>query len=343
VDPEPIQVVEGSTPDGVPLLGVVAGATRLADGTIVVGDASGTALKFFDVEGRLTRTVGRQGEAPGEFQYLGWVKRCARDSLFVFDVFPRRISVFSASGGFVRRFDLPGMPGLVACSEHGVVAFLKGDQPMQPPEGVELWQQTAPLAVADTRGTVTRELGRVLAGEIGWSGSGWGLRPAGLAPSIAVARDRVFACPTETGAVAAYGLDGARPRSIALRVPRRAVMPRDLERWVDAHLPIGPGGVAFQRTWRQRLLRIPAPEHLPPCSGILADPDDNVWVVLSVLGDSVTTLRVFGRDDRVLGDVTVPAALKVLEIGSDYLLASGESADGEPWVRVYRVRRTASR
>jgi hypothetical protein len=66
-------------------------------------------------------------------------------------------------------------------------------------------------------------------------------------------------------------------------------------------------------------------------------------VVLSVLGDSVTTLRVFGRDDRVLGDVSIPAALEIHEIGSDYLLASGETPEGEPWVRMYRVRRTATR
>ncbi|MCX6027426.1 MAG: hypothetical protein NTY23_14415 [Chloroflexi bacterium] len=79
------------------------------------------------------------------------------------------------------------------------------------------------------------------------------------------------------------------------------------------------------------------------CSNILTDPDDNLWVVLSVLGDSVTTLRVFGPDDRVLGDVSIPAPLDIHEIGSDYLLASGESADGEPWVRMYRVRRTPAR
>jgi len=93
----------------------------------------------------------------------------------------------------------------------------------------------------------------------------------------------------------------------------------------------------------ERLLRLPAPARLPVCSNILTDPDDNVWVVLSFPGDSVTTLRVFGRDDRVLGDVSIPAALEIHEIGSDYLLASGESADGEPWVRMYRVRRAAAR
>lgn len=73
------------------------------------------------------------------------------------------------------------------------------------------------------------------------------------------------------------------------------------------------------------------------------DPDGNVWVVLSLLGDSATTLRVFARDGRVVGDVAIPAELDVLEIGSDYLLASGEDAEGEAWVRMHRVRRTRAR
>jgi hypothetical protein len=36
-------------------------------------------------------------------------------------------------------------------------------------------------------------------------------------------------------------------------------------------------------------------------------------------------------------------ALSVREIGSDYLLASGETPEGEPWVRMYRVRRSPAR
>jgi hypothetical protein len=113
-----------------------------------------------------------------------------------------------------------------------------------------------------------------------------------------------------------------------------------VEKFADEFVAAMPP--ALRARFRERFMRIPVTEHLPPCSGVLVDPDDNVWVVLSVLGDSLTTLRVFGRDDRVLGDVSIPAALEIHEIGSDYLLASGESADGEPWVRVYRVRRTAA-
>ena len=342
IDPRPTRTVQGTAPDGVPVFGRVAGATRLGDGAIVVADGSANALRFFDAFGRVTRTVGRRGEGPGEFRQLGWVRQCAHDSLFAFDIFPRRISVFSASGRFVRQFLAPGMPDQVACSRHGTLAIL-GGRGAQPPEGVTLWRRKRPLSIADTRGILTRELGDVLASEIARApNGGWLPRLGGPRASIAVARDRVVVCPTDSDAVAAYSLTGVRRRSVPLRVPPRAPSRRDLERLADAEVALAPPG-ELRDTVRQRLLRLPAPARLPVCSNILTDPDDNLWVVLSVLGDSVTTLRVFGRDDRVLGDVSIPAALEIHEIGSDYLLASGETPEGEPWVRMYRVRRTPAR
>ena len=338
VDSQPFQVVAGSTPDGAPLLGAVAGATRLADGTIVVADRIGNALKFFDAQGRLVRTAGREGGGPGEFRTLNGVKQCAPDSLFATDV-GHGVAVLSATGAFTRQFRLPQFAGLVACSREGVLAVVNNGEEEQAPEGVEVRRSRAPLLLADAQGAVTRDLGLVSQLEIHSSGNGWLPIPGGPIATFAVGRERVVVCPTDSGAVGVYTFRGRRLRPIPLDVPPRAPSRAYVERFADQFLAAMPE--ALKARFRERFLAIPPAEHLPPCSKILMDPDDNVWVVLSALGDSATTLRVFGPDDRVLGDVTVPAALEVLEIGSDYLLASGETPEGEPWVRVYRVRRTA--
>jgi hypothetical protein len=340
VDSQPIQVFEGSTPDGAALFGLVAGATRLADGTIVVADVSSSALKFFDGQGRLARTAGRDGSGPGEFRGLSGIKQCAQDSLFATDA-GHGVSVFSATGALVRQFRLPQYAGLVACSRDGVLAVVNsGEEEQEPQEDPEVRRLRTPLVLADARGTQTHELGVVSLGDIHTAGNGWLPQPGTSRAGFAVGRERVVVCPTDSGAIGAYSLRGRRLRPIPLDVPLRAPSRAYVEKFADEFVAAMPA--TMRAHFKERFLRIPATEHLPPCSSILVDPDDNVWVGLSVLGDSVTTLRVFGRDDRVLGDVTVPAALKVLEIGSDYLLASGESADGEPWVRVYRVRRTAA-
>jgi len=343
VDPQPVRTIEGTTREGVPVFGVVIGATRLRDGTIVVADRSANALKFFAGSGEPAMTVGREGEGPGEFELLAGVAQCLQDSLFAFDA-SHRISVFSTSGRFVRRFAVPGSPGSgpVVCSRAGTLGLAQRRVGAQPSEGGTRLPLTWSLLVADAGGHVTQEYGEVQVGEVAVS-AGHSPLPllGGSLPRIAVTRRRLVLCPIDPGAIGAYSLAGGRLPPIPLRASPRAPSRQDLERAADelvARLPR-----AVRETMRQRLLRVPPPAHLPPCSDILADPDDNVWVVLSFPGDSVTTLRVFGPDDRMLGDVSIPAALHIREIGSDYLLASGETPEGEPWVRMYRLRRSRAR
>lgn len=343
IDPEAALTLEGTTAEGLPVFGWVVGATRLGDGTIVVADRSANALRFFDGEGLLTATVGREGEGPGEFQVLGGVTQCRPDSLFAFDALPRSISVFSASGRFIRKFELAGMPSMVTCSRNGTLAMLRRpttEWPRDPATRVR--REMGSLTLADARGSTTAELGEVSMIEFARVGRGWYPPPGSGHASIAVAQRRVIVCPMDSGSMSAFSLAGARLHSIPLRVPRRAPTRLQLERSADASVRSMPAG-AVRDAWRRQLLRLPPPNHLPPCSKLLADADDNVWVVLSFPGDSVTTLRVFGPDDQVLGDVSIPAALNVHEIGADYLLASGETPEGEPWVRMYRVRRSRTR
>jgi hypothetical protein len=345
VDRQPIQTLGGTRPNRARVFGRIAGATRLASGVIVVGDGSANSLKFFDSRGRHWRTVSLPGPGPGQFKVLQWVKQCERDSLFAYDMMRRRISVFSASGRFVRQFQVPRMPSLVACSRDGTIGVLEGlrDEDVQVPKtAVALRRARVRLSTADTRGIIMRELGEVSAFDIVFANGSWWGRPGGTVASVAVGRDRLVVCPTDSRAVDVYDLGGARVRSILLRVPPRAPARRHLERSADAQLVFLPSG-ASRDAMREQLLRIPPPPYLPACNEVLIDPSDNAWVVLSAPGDSMTRLRILGRDGQLLSDATLAAEVEVLEVGSDYMLASGESVGGESWVAMYRVRRAAAR
>jgi len=341
IDSQPLVSIAGSAPDGAPLLGLIGRSTRLADGTIVVADYTSSTLKFFDGQGRLIRTIGRAGGGPGEFQMLNAVRRCDGDSLFATDA-AHGVSVFNSGGAFVRQFRLPQFARLTACSPGGVLAVVNEGEEEQPDIGKEVRRVRAPLVLADPRGEVIRELGMVSLYDIHSAGSGWLPQPGSAQAAFAVGRERMLVCPNDSDAVGVYGIRGKGRRPIPLAVPPRAPTRAYVEKVADRFLAATPVG-AFRDRLRERFLALPPAEHLPPCSNILVDPDDNVWVVLSALGDSVTSLRIFGPDDRLLGDLTVPAALDVHEIGADYLLGSGETAEGEPWVRVYRVSRTVAR
>ena len=130
VDAVPILDVSSNSKSGAVLFSRVTGATRLADGTIVVADLDDNTLHFFSAGGAPLRNVGRAGSGPGEFRRVTWLGRCGGDSLHVWDMLQRRMSVFAPNGGYVRQYAIPAdsTPGAgpfmtLACSTRGVIAY----------------------------------------------------------------------------------------------------------------------------------------------------------------------------------------------------------------------------
>lgn len=71
-------------------------------GELFVADTMAHDIKVFDTTGRLLRTLGRRGEADGEFNFpthLAW----ARGELFVTDTLNNRVQVLDAASGRVLR------------------------------------------------------------------------------------------------------------------------------------------------------------------------------------------------------------------------------------------------
>ncbi len=71
-----------------------------ASGRVYVVDAKPAAIKVYDPDGRFVRTIGREGEGPGEFR-MGFI--AVRDQhLVLHDPRVARTSLFDTSGTFVR-------------------------------------------------------------------------------------------------------------------------------------------------------------------------------------------------------------------------------------------------
>jgi hypothetical protein len=60
-----------------------------------------------------------------------------------------------------------------------------------------------------------------------------------------------------------------------------------------------------------------------------------LWVVVSALGDGVTELQAINERGLVLGTIRLPNDVDVFEVGSNYLLAAYEAADGSQRVVLY--------
>lgn len=320
--------IPGTAPNGDLWFASAAGATRLSDGTIVIGDRLDKKVRFFDRKGNPLETVGREGRGPGEFDDIDWLGQCGSDSVFVWDGDLQRITVIDAEGSVVTTYPLPSdhsaaPPWLVDCSRDGRVAFLSAPANL----GNIFKKYRAPLFLADTRGRVTGGLGEVVAGEV---------RPLGGVTSIALTSDRTYVGTKDSAYVDVYSLDGRLLEAIAVGSPMRPPTPEHYEMAIDIQV-MGLGSVSDREELKEMMLGWPMPEFMPPYATLMTDPDGLLWIQISLPGDPDTWLRAIDSTGGIVRDVRIPFFMTVFEIGEDYALGAFENADGEQFVMMYGI------
>ena len=80
----------------------VLGVARLSDGSIAVADDYSMQVRIFDQSGAHVRSMGREGEGPGEFKRLWLLWRLPGDTLWVGDYRPWRYQVYASTGEWIR-------------------------------------------------------------------------------------------------------------------------------------------------------------------------------------------------------------------------------------------------
>ncbi len=331
--------------DGQVVLEQPVGATRLSDGTIVVADAGAAALRFFAASGRVLRTVGRRGGGPGEFQIISWLGQCGPDSVFIWDLAQRRMSVFSRAGDLVRTYPLPAdgsagpSPFVLACSRTGVFAFQPLPRNLRPSDPASsIVRGSVAVYLADANGRITDSIAEMPGSEMFVFRGGGGPRPLGKTTSLALSAERLFIGTADSALVEGYTLRGSRFPAVGLRIERRRPRAANQEAAVSMVAARVPPPV--RDAVRQHMLGLALPEWLPPYSALLTDGEGVLWAVLSSPGDGITALRALTSDGRALADVRVPVELTVHEIGRDYILGAAQDADGAPRIVLFRLRRS---
>jgi len=82
-------------------------------GRIYLSDTSHTKstdhnVKEFDLQGRLIKTIGRKGEAPGEFLFPTYLTVDAQGNLYVTDTLNSRVQMFDPDGKYLKSFGKRG-------------------------------------------------------------------------------------------------------------------------------------------------------------------------------------------------------------------------------------------
>jgi hypothetical protein len=317
----------------------VAG-TRLADGTVVIADGIAPAVRFFDAEGRLTRSVGREGEGPAEFGLLWWLDRCGPSTLAVWDIRYNQLTRLDTSGSFIDRQTLggtaalPRSPSRLSCSPSGTLGLLAQPDLSNVGQGTGFTRLTAPLVLRTPSGEIIHLLDSALVTE--WANAASTFRP--LSPSTYTAfSDSLVAIGTsDTTIVRIYDVTGRHRSSFSVELPAHPATEHHAKQAAESQAFYISNATARARIVEELLLTIPLQERLPYYSGIYFDSAETLWLVLSLPGDSATSLRAYTTEGTTGRHIEVPVSLTVFDIGVDYVLGVYfHQASNEPHVAVY--------
>ena len=324
VSPEPILTIGDSGGRGHDLFGVV-GAHRMADGGLVVADAGSSQLRFFDSAGRLTNTVGRSGDGPGEFRRLLLMRAFSGDSLFTFDPAQQRASVFGPSGDLQRSFRMPevdAFPLVVAVASDGgsVVKINRVYSSGETATGV--YGSEVDLLSLGPDGSVEARLGTVPGDESYVLASGESMIAGPLVFGrrllVSALDDGAVVGLTDEEALRVIGPDGetripiGHERLRATQDDFSFVMNRELQAFPDEVRSIEA----------RRYDDMPRRDLLPTLAGLLTDDEGRIWVRRQLRPDDPRRLwAVIGPDDSSRFEVRTPDGATVLEAGADYIVA----------------------
>lgn len=337
IDPE--QSVALRSPDGheVYEFTLVVGAGRFADGTVVVADGPNGELKYFDAEGTFVRSVGRQGDGPGEFRRLSWAGVCRDNRVFTYDSGTGRLSVFTSDGTFVRGWRLAKyvnrLPSKLSCTDGSPIVMLtwpqtpfvreaSGHGMAALPHGP--YRPEAELWVFDPDKDAATPITRTLSDERYYYTRSTSVRPMGLVTVLAANTEGIVVGTGPGYELTTFDLDGLVRRTLRRPLPSGPVSADMIEDYIEHRVLQLPVPNELDRERRLRLFRaLRWPSALPPFRMCLLDDQGNLWVegYAGRAFGKPAVWSVFSPDGTWTTDVTMPVNTAALQISGNSLVA----------------------
>jgi len=321
-------------------------ALMLPDGRIVVVDRGANELRYFASDGSYLYTRGRSGEGPGEYGGIGTVWARPDGGLIVDDFRLRRLTRLDAEGELEETFTLQSHEmeyttarAIALFADRSLLTQTTKRPFPQVPAGQIEWQMLG-LFTYTPDGTDPRHVADLPYMER--SGGEMGMVFYARSYFVADPEGRVFFTDSRSFEVTTYGLDGAVQQRFRRAGEPIVVTEADKQAWIDkSRANIEEFGGDPQA--EARVANMHYPELMPTVAGMMRDEVGNVWVrrylgvkySWAIFYESHQAFQpdesvwdVFTPDGIWLGTVELPPRGYVLQIGDDWILATGESDAG---------------
>ncbi|MEO5798084.1 MAG: hypothetical protein ABIZ70_01380 [Gemmatimonadales bacterium] len=333
----------------------IAGAVRLADHRIVIGDGASTQLRLYDSAGNFLRAFGRRGDGPGEFSGLSQLYSLAKDSILAGS--PSRLSVFTSSGRYRRRVDPMIPPALLPAGERMILAVFAGGtsvmgsipHPLEsghaPATGLR-WTDTIRISLFDRHNAVIGSLAPMPARIMEWR-QGLDLESPAFSPQLltATSGQRWYLAFGSDYSIRAYTSSGKLTQIIRRQwKPEAADMNDWIARWMASDSTLSAAQAAARRT---DLRTAPRLAHMPAFAALVADRTGRLWVRESRFTDFLpngelsanpSRWSIFSSKGIWLADAVLPPRFAPTDIGADYVLGIARDQDGTEMIAMYGLR-----
>ncbi len=330
----PGPTVRIGTAEGAELsLAAPAGATRLPNGNVAVGDLADFAIREFTPAGALVKRYARKGQGPGEVGYLAPLLRCG--NVLVANDITGPLSLFQLNGTFQRAFRFPTPTYRLACNANlqFIAMGWASDRDMKTGASrpnVRYW-----ITRADT--SLEVPLGTLPGGDRWGVPGGNGPLPLGREPRVAISASRAYVALGDRLEVLVFDLSGKPLPPLSAPTVRVRVTKADVD--AERERQIASLGERARTMIERSYASMTMPEFLPSTRDLHVDATGDVWVQHYPSAASATVRwTVFAPNGRVRATIGMPVALEVYEIGADYVLGRYIDPDEQvPEVRVYRT------
>ncbi|MBA3557795.1 MAG: hypothetical protein H0W30_04260 [Gemmatimonadaceae bacterium] len=327
------------------------GAVRLSDGRIVVANAGTHQLRFYDRDGGYLLSSGRKGGGPGEFENFVLLGRFGGDSLLTFDYNSSRVSVFAPDGKFARSFAVSSGGGPAFLSPQAI--FPDGSLLMQsgrsfiPGIRSGIHRDSTLLVILAPGGVVRDTVGNFPGSESFVVSDAQSVsvtsRTFGRTTATEIHGDRIYFGSGDSYEIGVYTPGGALKQLVRKRYNNLNVTAEDIDQFERKQLESATNE-NWKRVTRSFIEKMEYPKTFPAYSGILVDVAGNLWVrEYAKPGDEQPLWTVFGADGRMLGSVTTPKGLRLLEVGADFILGRWTDDADIEHVGLFPLLKPASR